>query len=279
MLNLREQLKQIAQETLKIQQQGFYVAPSGNSVDISNAQKLSEEKSYLISPDEGRKLSSVIKIDITKRAIIEVRNVSTISAIIDKARYGSSVAVLNFASARNPGGGFLKGSMSQEEALAYSSGLYNSQIRHMEYYESNKKCKSMMYTDNAIYSPDVVFFRNADLDLLEKPVTASVLTLPAVNMKQVITKGEDINEANKVMKYRMRLVLSIFAKNKNKVIILGAYGCGVFGNDPNEIAAWWKDMLIDKSYGCLFDTVVFAVLDKLEGSNISAFEQTFKDFY
>jgi uncharacterized protein (TIGR02452 family) len=42
-----------------------------------------------------------------------------------------------------------------------------------------------MYTDHAIYSPDVVFFRDDNFDLLDTPVTAGVLTLPAVNMGNV----------------------------------------------------------------------------------------------
>ena len=49
----------------------------------------------------------------------------------------------------------------------------------------------MMYLDYGIYSPDVVFFRDERFRLTQRPVKASVLTLPAVNMGQVLLKGEN----------------------------------------------------------------------------------------
>ena len=273
---MREQRIYIAQETLKILQQGFYIAPSGKSVDISNAQTTSENSSYLITPGDGNDLISKMLPAGDVNTSFAVVNDSTVSAIIDNANGNNSVGVLNFASAKNPGGGFLNGSMAQEEALSYSSGLYNTQINHMEYYEKNKTCDTMMYTDFAIFSPDVVFFRDSNFNLLEEPVVASVLTLPAVNMKQVIEKQENVSQANQAMKNRMCLSLSIFANEAIKTLILGAYGCGVFGNNPNGIAQWWKDLLVDENYDSFFDKIVFAVLDKPGGDNIKAFEYVFK---
>lgn len=170
----------------------------------------------------------------------------------------------------------MNGAMAQEEALAASSELYNTQLRHNEYYEANRACKSMMYTDYAIYSPDVVFFRDTDNKLLGTPVNCSILTLPTVNMSQVREKREDFTQAKSVMKDRMRLALAIFAKERNNTIILGAYGCGVFGNDPNNVAKWWKELLFDEKYGRFFKKVLFVVMDKAGGENIRAFERVFK---
>ena len=132
----------------------------------------------------------------------------------------------------------------------------------------------MMYTDHAIYSPDVVFFRDAGFRLLSAPVRASVLTLPAVNMGQVRLKGEDVVQAKAVMKARMRLSLAIFASQQETHLILGAYGCGVFRNDPVEIAKWWRGLLEDEGYGRFFDEIVFAVLDS-GGRNITPFVERF----
>jgi uncharacterized protein (TIGR02452 family) len=95
-------------------------------------------------------------------------------------------------------------------------------------------------------------------------------------MKQVKEKGQDINTAETIMKERMRFALSLYAKEKINTIILGAYGCGVFGNDPDYIARWWKELLIDKGYGAFSNKALFAVLDKSEGENIRAFEKEFK---
>lgn len=129
----------------------------------------------------------------------------------------------------------------------------------------------MMYLDYAIYSPDVVFFRDEKFRLTETPATASVLTLPAVNMGQVRLKGEDVQTARRVMRRRMKLALAIFARQNAKHLVLGAYGCGVFRNAPEEIAAWWNEHL-EEGMGQYFDSVFHAVLDRSkEGACIRAF--------
>ncbi len=113
----------------------------------------------------------------------------------------------------------------------------------------------------SIFSPDVVFFRDGRFHLLKEPVEASVLTLPAVNMGQVILKGEDEAEAEQAMKRRMKLALAIFAFRGCRSLILGVYGCGVFRNDPVKVAGWWKELL-GQYFPGEFDTIVYAVLDR-----------------
>ena len=180
--------------------------------------------------------------------------------------------MLNFASAKNPGGGFINGAMAQEESLAASSILYRTLTAHEEYYRENRAQRSMMYTNYAIYSPDVVFFRDGRFQLVEKPFKASVLTLPAVNMGQVLLKGEDSAEAERVMRRRMKLALAVFARQGAKNLVLGAYGCGVFRNDPKLIAAWWKALLEEEGMGQYFDFIFYAVLDRSKnGECIKAF--------
>ena len=266
--------KEIAHETLKIQRQGFYEL-NNNRIYIAAAQSVSEEASFLLIPEQGAELmQSVMPPTEGAMPYSRVINQSTVQAIIEMNSAGKQPAVLNFASAKNPGGGFLNGAMAQEEALAASSGLYNTLLRHNGYYAVNRDCGTMMYTNHAIYSPKVMFFRGGDFKLLPTPVTASVLTLPAVNIGQVILKGEDIHTAKAVMKARMRLCLAIFASQKERNLILGAYGCGVFKNDPVEIADWWQELLEIEGYGRFFKDVVFAVLDN-GGRNIMPFEDRF----
>lgn len=184
------------------------------------------------------------------------------------------IGVLNFASAKNPGGGFLNGAKAQEESLAASSTLYRTLIVHEEYYRENRNCNSMIYTNHAIYSPDVVFFRDGSFRLTE-PMKASVLTLPAVNMGQVIQKGEDVETARQAMKQRMKLALAIFANEGAENLVLGAYGCGVFRNEPKDVAIWWKELL-NTEMGKYFDLVFHAVLDySREKKCIGAFEEVF----
>ena len=131
-----------------------------------------------------------------------------------------------------------------------------------------------MYLDYGIYSPDVLFFRNGAFQLTGYQ-KASVLTLPAVNMGQVILKGEDEEEAKYKMRQRMKLALGIFAEQQAKHLILGAYGCGVFRNDPKEVATWWKEIL-EEGMGEYFNSIFYAVLDRSKGQNcIKAFQSVF----
>lgn len=272
--------KEIAKHTLQIMEQGCYDY-EGKRIDIQEAQRNSEQGSFLVTPAEAEALLDAYR----ERAIPNdgsgpqqrVANIATVQAILELHRAGAQrVGVLNFASAKNPGGGFLNGAMAQEESLAASSGLYGSLLRHPAYYKANRANKSMMYTHHAIYSPEVVFFRDERFELLPEPVTASVLTLPAVNYGQVLRQGEDAGQAAKVMKERMRLALSLFAREGHRVLVLGAYGCGVFRNDPRQVAKWWKELLQTEGYGNYFEHIVYAVLDRSkQAACISAFVEAF----
>src|SRR5689334_5172676 len=124
--------REIAQETLLIQQQGYYNY-NGIRVNIAEAQKLSEDKSRLFTPEEGVSIIGNLRVPLkgASQPSVYVTNEATVQAIIRYAETGAErVGVLNFASAKNPGGGFLNGAMAQEESLAASSGLYGTQLRH-----------------------------------------------------------------------------------------------------------------------------------------------------
>lgn len=281
----------IARQTLEIMERGYYET-GGRKVEIAQKQAYSVEHSLLVTPQEGCELLAGYEMGAAqdcagaakRKAAGElpgiagyctVKNCGTVDAILELCAAGKAPAVLNFASAKNPGGGFINGAMAQEESLAASGCLYKTLLAHEEYYHQNRACGTMMYTDHAIYSPEVVFFRDGRFDLLEEPVTASVLTLPAVNMGQVILKGEDIIQAQRVMRRRMLLALAIFAKQGCQHLVLGAYGCGVFRNDPQKVAKWW-DELLSAYFPHTFESIVFAVLDRsADRKCISAFEKTF----
>lgn len=273
--------KVIAKQTLDIMEKGYYEV-DGKRVEIGELQKKSVQGSFLFTPKQGEDLLSCIRLekDSTESVLasdkIRIWNCSTVEAILKLKEEGKDIAVLNFASAKSPGGGFLNGAKAQEESLAASSCLYKTLIAHEEYYKENRVCKSMMYTNYAIYSPDVVFFRDGRFHLLEKPVLASVLTMPAVNMGQVVLKKEDVKQAEQVMKERMKLILAIFAQQGCRHLILGAYGCGVFRNNPQQIAFWWKELL-ETFFSEQFETVVFAILDQsVDQHNIRIFQTIFE---
>lgn len=270
--------KATAKETLRIMEQGYYEY-QGKKISIMEDHRASVKKSILITPEEGENLLKKYKSGERKqKGVLDmtVENNSTVDAVIELVEEGkNSIGVLNFASAKNPGGGFLNGAMAQEESLAASSGLYKTLTVHEEYYRANRNFGSVMYTDHGIYSPNVVFFRDGGFNLLKEPVKASVLTLPAVNMGQVLQKGEDQQEAKRIMKRRMAIALAVFAEQGDRNLVLGAYGCGVFRNDPKEVALWWKDLL-EGGFDGYFDRILFAVLDRSKTQScIRSFEELF----
>ena len=207
---------------------------------------------------------------------IEIYNVSTVDAVIKTYRQlqkadmeDSKIGVLNFASAKHPGGGFVTGAMAQEEALCHGSTLY-PQLKDSKMYEYNKAMlTSTLYNDSMNVS--TTYFIKDGQGNFVMPAPAIVVTSAAVNHRGL--KKYEYNFVEFTMKRRMEEIIQMFIRYNCKVLVLGAFGCGVFGNDPKFIAKTWKELL--EKYGGYFERVIFAVLDKKE-DNISAFKETFK---
>jgi uncharacterized protein (TIGR02452 family) len=119
-----------------------------------------------------------------------------------------------------------------------------------------------------IYSPGVPYFRDDNGRLLDNPLEVSMITAAAVNASEL--GGQDRNRIEPVMKQRMRKIISLAAQAKNRVLVLGAFGCGVFGNDPQQIARIERELLVDEGLGRHFDLVVNPIP---AGRNLSVFRQ------
>jgi uncharacterized protein (TIGR02452 family) len=91
------------------------------------------------------------------RRLFEVTGESSLEAA---RRLTGPVAVLNFASARNPGGGFLNGAQAQEEALCRASALYTCLLQARGFYDHHRAHRDPFYTDRVIHSPAVPVFRD-----------------------------------------------------------------------------------------------------------------------
>jgi uncharacterized protein (TIGR02452 family) len=195
--------------------------------------------------------------------------------VVDTVLRHEACGVLNFASAKNPGGGFLNGAVAQEECIAVSSDLYLSQLQAPQYYEKNKQFRSALYTHNMIYSKSITFIRDGNLDLIRTPVIADVLTSPAVNAGAYY-RNENGSKATvmRTMETRMRYLLKLFAAKGVGTIVLGAYGCGVFGNDASDVAGLFDKLLRQEYYERYFDNIIFAVYDT-NGQQFRAFQKVF----
>lgn len=262
-----------AQETLAILDAGGYAAPSGAWRDLRAAIDGAVAGTRLYRPGAldavlaGAGDGPLPRVDVTAE--------TTAAAARRLAREGLRVAALNFASARNPGGGFLGGARAQEEDLARASALYPCLLAQPEYYDVNRACPSMLYTDHLIYSPAVPFFRGDDRRLLEEPFACGIITAPAPNAGQALLRDGAAGPAiTRTLRARASLVLAAAAAEGERHLVLGAWGCGVFRNDPDEVAALFAEALRAPAFAGRFDRVVFAIHDRSPGrTTLAAFER------
>lgn len=187
------------------------------------------------------------------------------------------VAVLNFASARNPGGGYLNGAQAQEEALCRASALHTCLLRARAFYEHHRTHRDAFYTDRVVHSPAVPVFRDDRGALLDEPYTAGFLTAAAPNAGVVLrTAPERAAELPRALAVRAERVLETAAAQGYRRLVLGAWGCGVFRNDPAQVAAAFRDLLVGGRFAGCFDQVVFGILDRTpDAATRGAFERTF----
>lgn len=267
----------MAEETVAICEAGYFTAPSGAHASIREQLDRAKAATVLYSPEKQPAQKTAARKLNTR---FEVYNETTFSALVRMSATGSGhLACLNFASAKNPGGGFLNGSQAQEEALARASGLYPCLLTAREYYERNRANGSALYLDMAIFSPHVPFFRDDSGVLLEKPILASVITAPAPNAGAVEQNERNIlPKVAQTLKRRAELVLSIALAHEVERLVLGAWGCGVFRNDPHVVAKTFAEFLKPPGrFAGAFAEVVFAVFDRSEGSGTyRAFAEVFK---
>jgi hypothetical protein len=208
----------MATETMAIIEAGGYRSPGGRDVRIGASVRAAVDGTRLHLPAE--KIPAPAPYG-SGTPVTEVTNETSLSAA---RRLGADVACLVFASAKNPGGGFLSGAQAQEESIARSSALYPCQQAAREFYDFHRRQGDLRYSDRVIYSPGV----------------------PAV------------------LAVRAERVLAVAAAHGHRKLVLGAWGCGVFRNDPAAVAAVFAAQFA-RTQGH-FDHVVFAVLDRQRGA-------------
>jgi uncharacterized protein (TIGR02452 family) len=259
-------LKGVAQETLSIVEAGAYVSAGGKRVDISSSVAAALAGTVLYAPGE---------LSIAPSKAHRPRVVVTDESTGDAARRifaeHGSVCALNFASARNPGGGFLRGAKAQEEDLARCSALYATQLRCPGYYQANRALDDLAYTDHIIWSPEVPFFRDRKLNLVDEPYLVSIITAPAPNAGEMLRRNpNDQARIDSTLRRRGALVLAAAAKHAQRHLVLGAWGCGVFRNDPAQVARVFAELIDDGHFDG--ETITFAILDRSKtGSTLAAF--------
>ena len=181
----------------------------------------------------------------------------------------------NFASATNPGGGVVNGSSAQEESLCRCSTLYfNLNVREMwdGFYTPHREAHDPLHNDDLIYTPGVVVFKSdtAYPRTLAKAEwkTLDVITCAAPNLRERPSNRMNSGDGDERVEIssqdlqtlherRLRRILDVTAANGAEAIVLGAFGCGAFRNDPKVVAAAAKAVVAD--YLHAFRAIEFAV--------------------
>ncbi len=228
--------KGIAKDILDICEVKEYT--SANGVTISIAEAFDKAKAGTVYYPDMIPQEAHVPIVPT----FEVINETTTQAAQRLLTAGKeNLVALNFASARNPGGGFLAVALAQEEDLCRASALYPCIKTKPAYYNANVLCDDTYYTEGIIYSPKVPFFRNDHSIFLEEPYLLSIISAPAPNISSMKNVDEEILVSKLYL--RMVKILQIAHANGHKNIILGAWGCGAFGNDPVMVASLFMEAL------------------------------------
>lgn len=195
---------------------------------------------------------------------IKIIETDSVSALFNQTSENEKVVVLNFADNNKPGGMFMEGSRAQEESLCHESFLYNVLAKHVNYYAWNVKNKNRgMFTNRALYIPNVGFEREGKIRI------ADVLTCASPNKNLHFRyKMYTVEENTKALAERIKFICNILNESDCDVAILGAFGCGAFKQDPNEVASLFKENLTNVK----INKIIFPIPG---GENLKVFGEIF----
>ena len=225
-------------------------------------------ETVIYGPDE---LNGVLSRDKAGLPNIVLKNIDSVRAVMMTAeRYGKT-AVLNFSCYKHPGGMFIQGSKAQEECLCMESFLYNVlKEKESDFYIPNRKDPNRsLYRNKALYTPDVLFMRGSEVKKCD------VITCAAPNAtasRKYNGTSEDV--IDRTLRDRIFFVCAAAEKENVRTLILGAYGCGVFGNDPLKTGQYFCEALCRTHVR----NVLFAVPGRRNDPNYVGIEKAVRNF-
>jgi len=267
--------RELGEKTVQILDAGFYVTRSQKEIDLRSDIDAAVNGTVSYPPEQKQPQHAAPRGETR----IDVRNQTSLAAFNNLTNEGLTPAILNFASALQPGGGFLNGARAQEEYLTRSSTLWMCLRDHpmYAYHHALGNNNNPFYSDYVIYSPRVMVLRNDDGQLLEKPYPCAIITSPAVHANGVRRyMPQRVDEIGPAMWKRILKVLAVAEHHQHDSMVLGAWGCGAFGNDGNEIAGLFRKALEENFQG-VFRHIVFAVTDWSDDHRfIGPFQRVFR---
>jgi uncharacterized protein (TIGR02452 family) len=248
----REALSRTAAETLGILVRGGYRAADGTEVDLGPILALQDAGTRYHAAGEPIPAGA----PEPRRARIAVTDEDAVTALVSAGDSEGAWCCLVFASARRPGGGFLTGANAQEESLARATTLHRSLERCPEFHARHRTDLDLAYSDALIVGPGAVI-RDAAGNLLGRPVRCAFVTAAAPNLEAMRgPQPRDLAQVPAILARRAGRILDACAAHGHRRLVLGAWGCGVFGNDPAVVAEAFRRGLAERPF---FEAVTFAV--------------------
>jgi uncharacterized protein (TIGR02452 family) len=259
---------ELGRGAIRAVQKGSYLLPDGTRIDWSDAVDACKESVRSIPPPA--ELPALPPEQPSRVTRVQVANQTTLVAARLLHLAGQRPLALNFANGIQPGGGFLIGARAQEEALCRSSALHAT-LDGDPMYEAHRQRPVPDFSNWAILSPRVPVFRtDAGVPIPWWPL--DILTCAAPYAPSV---GEQ--RSAQLLQLRIERVLEIAVAFGYRSLVLGAWGCGAFGNDPFRTAHDFREAL-EGRFGGVFDDVVFAITDWSEDRRIlGPFRDTFSE--
>lgn len=247
----RVRASMLGQTALEAANLGYYLNRHGQRVEWSDLVEACSYKKESIKPEDLLPPQSAVRHSYTQ---VQVCNETTLRASRRLVDNGHRPLALNFANGVHPGGGFLNGARAQEEVLCRSSALYSTLVGD-RMYRHHQERPLPDSTDWVIYSPDVPVFRSDAGEPLDAPWLLSFVTSAAPYAPRI---GQPAS--GDLLQKRIHRILSIASSYGFETLVLGAWGCGAFANDPSRTAADFRAALVGEFSGH-FANVVFAIAD------------------
>ncbi len=243
--------EELGRSALLISEQGWYENAQGERVELRQmvTQALARRRS--LPPRAVLPKAPASNKPLTR---VQITNETTLEAARRLGEAGRRTLALNFANGRNPGGGFRHGARAQEECLCRSSALFLT-LRSDAMYDAHLQRPTPDSTDWCILSPEVPVFRRDNGAVCARPWLCSFLTCTAPIANRV---GQPL--AGDLLQRRINRVLQVARAFGYDGLVLGAWGCGAFGGDPDRTAQDFHSALAGKFDGA-FAEVVFAIAD------------------
>ena len=247
----RDVATELGRSAVEIARTGFYFNSAGEKVEIGELVSRAVSGRKSLRPDASLPTPQSRSFSETR---LQIANETTLGVSRRLVESGHRPLALNFANGIHPGGGFLDGARAQEEVLCRSSALYRMLVGDPMYDEHRKRPRPDS-TDWAIYSPEVPVFRQDDGTELDQPWLLSLITCAAPVATRI---GQP--ESGDLLQKRIHRVLAIAEAFGYSTLVLGAWGCGAFGNSPRRTATDFRQALENEFPGA-FSDVVFAITD------------------